>query len=513
MKLQKLFEPIRIGSLTSRNRIKMPGVATAYPDKGLVTDRMVDFYAARARGGVGLIAINTSPFHRAGLSLRTPCIADDSYLPGLSRLARAVKEHGASVVAQVSLAEEWAPGQEEPELVGPSDVVVSRRPGAHKPRPLTVEEIAFTAERFGEVARRARAAGFDGVEVHAAVGRLISQFMSPHTNQRTDQYGGSLENRMRFFLDIIDGILGQVGRDYALMVRISGEDFMPEGHTLEDAKLVAGMLERAGVHSIDVTTGWHEAPVPSAQMSVPRGYWAYLAAGIKQAVKIPVVGGTRVSDPIMAERLLQEGKADLIYMARPLIADPELPNKAREGRFEDIRTCIACCHCLDEIFSNRPLVCSVNAQAGREAQYAIKPTPKAKTVVIVGSGPAGLEAARVAALRGHKVTIMEQGEKLGGNLLVAAIPPYKQEIASLTTYLTGQVKKLGIPVKLRTPATAAAVLAQKPQAIVVATGSSPLIPGIPGVGGKNVVTAVDVITGKAKTGQRVVIVGGGMVGC
>ncbi|MDP2954439.1 MAG: FAD-dependent oxidoreductase, partial [Chloroflexota bacterium] len=323
----------------------------------------------------------------------------------------------------------------------------------------------------------------------------------------------SLENRMRFLTEIIRSAQQKAGKDYVLMCRISGEEFMEGGMTLKETAPMAVAMERAGIQALDVQAGWHESPVPLVQMSVPRGAFVYVAEGIKKAVKIPVAAAYRISDPLLAEQILVEGKADLIGMGRALIADPDLPNKAREGNIEDIRTCIACNHCLDQIFEEKPVACAINAQTGHEAEYAIVPASKPKMVVVVGGGPAGLEAARVAALRGHRVTIMEQGEKLGGNLLVAAIPPHKEEIACFTSYLTAQVKKLGISVKLGTLVTAQAVLAQKPQAVIVAAGGSPLIPDIPGARGKNVVTAMDVLTGKAKTGQRVVMVGGGMVGC
>jgi len=369
-------------------------------------------------------------------------------------------------------------------------------------------------ESYGDGARRAREAGFDSVEVNAIAGTgLGSHFLSAHTNKRTDGYGGDIENRSRFLLECVESIKQKAGKDYPLLCRVSGADFMEGGNTLDDTKIVAPMIERAGVHALNVSTGWHEAPVPFIQMAVPRANWIYLAEEIKQAVRIPVIGGTRIPDPRLAEQILAEGRVDMVYIARPLIADPEWPNKAREGRFDDIRPCIACSFCFDGLTEPHGIRCSVNARAGREAEYSIEPAKQPKKVLVIGGGPAGMEAARVAAMRRHEVILADNSDHLGGRLLVAILPPHKEELSGLTRYLAGQMEKLGVRVRLGEEVTVRTVEELKPDVVIVATGATPLVPDIPGVSGKNVATAIDVLTGNREVGETVAVVGGGLVGC
>ena len=282
---------------------------------------------------------------------------------------------------------------------------------------------------------------------------------------------------------------------------------------ITNAMKVASIIEQAGIHAIDVTTGWHEAPVPSFHASVPRGKWVYMAEGIKKAVNIPVVTGTRILDPFFADELIAQGKADLVYMARPLIADPELPNKAREGRFDEIRPCISCSHCFGAIGVGLPMSCSVNARIGKESEYTIEATGQKKKVIIIGGGPAGLEAARVAAMRGHHVILAEKEEQLGGLLLVAEAPPYKEEIGYLTRYYDNQMKKLDVDVRLGRATDVEKIKEMNPDIIIVATGSIPIIPDIPGVDGTHVYTAIDVLADKKSVGKNIVVIGGGFIGC
>jgi len=516
--LKKLFEPTKIGQVELKNRIVMSATSTSYGDRGRVSERMKNFYAARAKGGVGLLVIGIiSPVNlvRPGqISMGLAGIYDDELIPGLRQLTDIVHDGGAKVGAQFSIRHEWAKDEQSPiEYVAPSNVPISPGGGAPAPRPLTIAEIEQIVDLFGEATRRAREAGFDMVEYHASVGYLINQFLSSKSNTRNDAYGGSLEKRARFLLEIIDSARRKAGADYTLTVRLSGEDFMEGGNTIEDTKEIAGMLERAGISALSVTTGWHEAPVPFIQMSVPRGSYVYLAEEVKKVVNIPVSGGTRVNDPILAEQILAEGRVDLVYMSRPLMADPELPNKAREGRFDEIRNCTACCLCFDMLMEGKPIACAVNAQSGREAEYAIEPAPKAKKVLVVGGGLAGMEAARVAAMRGHKVTLVEKKDKLGGQLLVAIVPPYKEELHGLIRYLSTQMEKQGIEVRLGEEATPDSIMDANPDEVIVAAGASAIIPDIPGVGGENVITAIEVLSGKKETGDNVVIIGGGLVGC
>jgi len=388
------------------------------------------------------------------------------------------------------------------------------------PKALTIEEIHRLVEEHAKAAWRAREAGFDAVELPIVGGYLLNRFLSPHSNKREDEYGGSLENRMRLPLEIIEAIKQSAGEDYAIICRLNVEEFMEGGHSIEDSKKVAAVLEASGVNAINVYVGWHECPVPTVQMLVPRGAFVYLAEDIKKVVKIPVIAANRINDPILADKILSEGKADLIGMARALLADPEFPNKAREGRIDEIVPCIACSYCLAEILAaykdwEKPVstFCVVNPRAGKELEYAIRPAPVAKRVFVVGGGPGGTETAIVAASRGHQVTLYEKGDRLGGQLLTASLPPHKDEIDALVGSLIVRTREAGVEVKLNTEVDLKTIEQAKPDVVVLATGATPIIPDIPGARGNNVVTAVEVLTGQKEVGETVIVIGGGMVGC
>ena len=510
---KRLFEPIVVGRMELKNRLVMAPVTDNYAVNYYVTDRMVRFYAERAKGGAGLITIGyftpNIPSNPLGLGL-----FDGRFVTGLRRLTDAVHAAGAKVEIQLGLEEHvtWDKG-ESFELVGPANVIKRSKPGAIVPRPLTMEEIEQLVDEFGEAVRRAREGGFDSVQFLGSAGYILAQFLSPLTNRRTDRYGGSLENRARLFLEIIESSRKKAGRDFTLTARLSGEQFMDGGYTLEETKKVAVLLERAGIDAINVTTGWHDSPQPFIVASVPRGRWVYLAEAVKKVVNVPVITGTRIHDPHFAEQILAEGRADMVYMARPLIADPELPNKAREGRFDEIVPCTACCLCYDRWAEGAPIVCQVNPRAGREAEYTIEPARKPKKVFVIGGGPAGMEAARVAALRGHEVTLFEKEGRLGGKLHLVAVPPYKEEFANFTKYLIGQVNKAGVRIELGHQATADTVKEGKPDVVILATGATARIPDVRGVKGSNVVTAEAALSGDGEIGEKVIVLGGGMVAC
>jgi NADPH-dependent 2,4-dienoyl-CoA reductase/sulfur reductase-like enzyme len=387
-------------------------------------------------------------------------------------------------------------------------------------RPLTVPEIHYIIKEYGQAARRAREGGFDAVEVLVGGGYLLNRFLSPITNKREDEYGGSLENRMRIVLEVIASMRKEVGKDFPIGCRLNVAEQMEGGHTIEDSKEVVRILEKAGIQMINVYTGWHESPVPTVQAVLPKGAFLHLAEKIKGWVGIPVIAANRINDPVVAEKAIADGKADLTGMARALLADPELPNKAREGRAEEIVPCLACSNCLTDILTTykdwgtaASTSCSVNPLAGKEAEYAIAPAKKSKKVFVIGGGPGGMEAAMTAALRGHKVTLYDRGNKLGGKLLVASLPPYKGELQTLVTSLASRARKAGVEIKLGSDAGPAVIEKEKPDVLIMATGSSSLIPNIPGVGGPNVVLAEDVLTGAKTVSGNVLIVGGGMVGC
>lgn len=510
--LKNLFQPIKVGEMELNNRIIFLAIGTGYGADDQVTERQKNFYAERARGGAGLLITGITIPSSLGRPIPGMIgIYHDRFIPGHRQLTDMVHAEGAKIAIQLGLQYWWAKGEGAPlEEVAPS-AVSTRRDSA--PRALTVEEIHQIIDDFSEAVRRARDAGYDAVEFHCGIGYLINRFLSPCTNKRTDEYGGSLENRARFLLEIIESSKRKAGSDYPIICRISGEEFMDGGHTLEDSKKLAPMLERAGVHCLSMQVGWHECRTPLVYMSVPRGAFVYVAEEIRKVVNIPVVAAYRINDPILADRILAEGRADLIGLGRPLIADPDLPNKAKAGRFDDIRPCIACGHCLDMVLGGMPMTCTVNPRVGKEAEYTIEPAKTPKRVFVVGGGPAGMEAAAVAAKRGHQVTLFEKKDRLGGNLLLASALSYKGEIGNFNNYLETQLRKSGAQIKLGEEFTAKTAEEAKPDAVIVATGSSAKVPDLPGVNGDNVALALDVLSGKEVPGPRVIVVGGEMVGC
>jgi 2,4-dienoyl-CoA reductase (NADPH2) len=438
-------------------------------------------------------------------------IYHDRFIPGLRQLTDVAHTEGSKIAMQLSLQYYWAPGEGAAVAeVGPSEVATRR---GSQPRALNLAEIHQIIEEYSEGVRRAREAGFDAVEFHCGIGYLISRFLSPRTNNRTDDYGGSLENRMRFLLEIIALSKKKAGGDYPLICRISADEFMEGGNTLEDTRKIAPIMEGAGIHCLDVGAGWHECRTPLVHMSVPRGNFVYLAEEMKKVVTIPVVAAYRINDPILADKIIADGRADLIGMARALIADPGLPNKAMEGKIDDIRPCIACGHCLDAVMLGAPLACTVNPEVGKEAESTSEPVRKPRKVFVIGGGPAGMEAAAGAARRGHQVTLFEKGNRLGGNLLLAAVPSYKWELNNLTNYLETQLKRSGAQIRLNQEVSEETIAQGKPEVVVIATGATPRRPDIPGIDGGNVVTALEVLGGEREVGERVVIVGGGMIGC
>ena len=516
--LRRLFEPIRVGQVELKNRIVMLGMGTGLTNDE-INECIYNYYIERAKGGASLIIIPASPTYKVAWGT-LPGIHDDRMIPGLRWLADGIHKHGAKACLQLLILWRWASGPDAPVILpGPSEGMnlALREPM----KPLSVQEIEQMVGEYGEGGRRAREAGFDMVEVHAGMGFLISRFLSSATNKRADQYGGSLENRLRFLLEIVHRIKERAGHDYALSVRFSGDEFMPGGHTLRDSQEVAKVLEANGVHLLNVQAGWEECPVEIAYMTVPRAAYVYQAEEIKKVVATPVVCAYRINDPLVAEDILAQGRADLIGLARALLADPYFPDKAKMGRLDDIRPCIACNHCLDVGFG--PLVeawggkggfeCTVNPRLARETETELVPVPKAKKVLVIGGGPGGLEAARVAALRGHRVTLLESGVRLGGMVNTAMKPPGKQELGYLVNTMTKQARRAGVRVKLNSSFSPQRIIAARPDAVIVATGASPIILDIPGANRPNVTLATDVLESRYRTGESVVIVGGGLVGC
>ncbi|MDD5127592.1 MAG: FAD-dependent oxidoreductase [Dehalococcoidales bacterium] len=513
-KFKRLFEPGKIGGMELKNRIVMPPMYTGYAtDKGQVTQRLIDYYEARARGGAGLVIIEiTSPYAVGRTYQFQLSLAEDSTVPGFKKLADAVHKHGAKVAVQLHHG-----GKDiRKDLTGNPPVAPSPVSlfGGEPPRELTVSEIADITQGFAAAARRAKEAGLDGVEIHGAHQYLISSFLSRATNLRTDQYGGSLENRARFLIEVLQAVRKAVGADFPVWVRLSGVEYgLENGITIEETRQVVPMAIAAGAQAIHASAygaGSYVMKAPSCDVA---GFLAPLAAEVKKVATVPVIAVGRL-DAELGEQILTDGKADLISIGRRLIADPDLPGKAAADRLDDVNPCIGCMECLERrFFAGEDTACTINAVMGKEGEYQLKPAAKAKKVVVVGGGPAGMEAARVAARRGHKVTLFEREARLGGQLKVAAVPPYKADITPFCDYLIRQVDKAGVKVKLNTTATVDNILQMKPDAVVIAAGGIPLRPEIRCAPGVDFILAADVLAGKAKVGQDVVVIGGGMVGC
>ena len=519
--LDILFEPIAIGKMELKNRLVMAPMGTGYGGDGFVTDRITDYLVARARGGVGLVTVEVAYIHRlgrAGLGGGELAITDDKYIPGLRTLADAIHKEGAKVVLQLGHAGRYARSKNLGETPVAPSAIPSKYTG-ETPRELTTGEVGEIVEAFSEGARRAKEAGFDGVELMGSTGYLISQFCSPLTNKRTDRYGGKTpEERATFVREITERIRKKVGYDFSLCVKMSVDEYLPGGNTIEDSQRMAKIFVRAGADRLHAWAGWHESPKPMLPMSVPRAAFVHLSRALKDVTDVPVTAVGRINDPFVAASVIREGKADLVAVGRGLLADPDFANKAREGRVDEIKRCIGCCVCFDVMMSQihragpEGVICAINPELGREGENLLKPVGKGKKVLVVGGGPGGMEAARCASLKGHKVTLWERSGRLGGSLVVASIPPFKEEISCLTDYLTRQMEINNVEVKLNKNATAEDVLKENPDAVIVASGSKHNIPEIPGIERANVVMAIDLFTGKATTGENVVLIGGGLIG-
>ncbi len=512
--LIKLFEPIQIGKLSLRNRIAMPPMVVNLGNSdGSVSEDTKAYYAERAKGGVGLITVEATAVATNGRSSPFQLRIDqDDFIGGLRGLTHEVHRFGAKVSIQlVHCGRQGSSKYTGEQPVAPSPIPSA---GGEIPRELTVHEIEDLIENFAKAAARAKEAGFDAVEIHGAHGYLISEFLSPRVNKRSDQYGGNLAGRTAFALEVIRRMRTKVGDHFTIVFRMSADEYLPDGLTLNETTAIAMMLQEAGIDCIDVSAGTQESLDMFVQpASLPPGCLVHLASAIKKVVTLPIITVGRIGDPLLAESILRQGKADLIAMGRALITDPELPKKAKEGRFHEIRPCLGCRSCFDRIFQKARVTCVVNASLGQERNLPIPPAPKRKKILVIGGGPAGLELSRIAAERGHQVILYEKEDKLGGQLQLASIPMYKQGISALIKFLVSQITKFGVEVHTGREATAEIVSEMKPDSVVVAAGNIPIIPDIPGIQRTNVFLAIDVLAGKKAVGEIVVMIGGGQIGC
>lgn len=529
MRYPLLASPMQIGSVTLKNRLVMTamGVAMANPD-GTANSRIIAYYEERAKGGVALIIPEFTRVSDAGPgTLFQLSMTDDRHIEPMSQLVSAVHKHGAKIFIQLH----HAGRQSYTALTGGTPLVApSAIPCGYcqqETRALEIEEIPKIIDQFVQAARRAKTAGADGVEIHCTHGYLLHQFLSPYANHRTDVYGGSVENRARIVCEIIRAIKTQCGADYPVTARVTADECLSvigkqgEGIQLEQAIEFCKLFEKAGIDGINVSVGCYETVNAFIEpTSFDEGWRMGYVAAIKNAVSVPVFGNSVIRHPEFAEKMLAEGKTDLISMGRSFLADPEWANKALEGCEEQIRHCISCLRCV-ETFNNSPVTlqsteCSVNARMGRELEYTL-PFPKdgkGRRVVIIGAGPAGLECARVLAERGFSPVVFEKDEAIGGQLRFAKTPPHKDKIGWLIEYYDKELKRLQVEIRCNTNASEDAIRALNPYAIVVATGSKPIVPNkIPGIHGENVCTVGEVLSGRfIPKNENVCVIGSGMTG-
>jgi 2,4-dienoyl-CoA reductase (NADPH2) len=508
-----LFQSIFIGSVELKNRIFMPAMHLNMCKNFMVTEQLLQFYRERAKGGVGLISVGYATVDELSGSPGNIGAHLDEHLPGLSALATAIHDGGAKAAVQLNHAGRYNSsfflGGRKP--VAPSPVAC--RMTRETPKELGAQEIQDTIRRFGLAAERVQKAGFDLVEILAGTGYLISEFLSPLTNKRTDEYGGSLENRMRFGLDVVREVKSRLSNDFPVLIRLNGNDFMEGGIGPEDLLAFGASLEQAGVDALCVNVGWHEAQVPQIVTKVPRGAFAYLARDMKKRVSIPVIASHRINDPKIARLLISQNFCDMVAIGRALIADPWFPEKARTGREKEIVHCVACGQgCFDNLFKMKSVECLCNPRAGHEHETQPAKTGDPKKVLVVGGGVAGMSAAIAAGEQGHRVGLYEKGLRLGGQLRLAGAPPGRGEFLVFGEDLASQLALHDVRVLLNSPVDGKTLGRERPDYLILATGGEPIIPPIPGVDGENVVSAWDVLAGKVETGRKVVIIGGGAVG-
>lgn len=520
MTYNKLFSKCKIGTLTLKNRVVMPAMGTSYAEyNGEAGENIIDYYEARAKGGCGLIITEiTRVNEESGVGLTNQLSATNvKYVKNLKKLAQTIQRHNCAIFLQLQ-----HPGRATPShlLGGRKQVAPSELADptvGEVPHAMTVEEIQLVIKQFITSACYAQMAGFDGVEIHAAHGYLINQFLSPYSNRRTDEYGGSLENRTRFLTQVLMGIKAVCGAKFPVSVRISADEFVENGLGLEESTKIASQLEALGADAINVSCGvyatGHTCIEPS---SFAEGWKRHLGQAIKAVVGIPVIATNNIKHPAMAETMLDEDVCDFVAVGRGQLADSEWCNKAKNGQDGSIRKCIGCLHCFNILNKGMPLLCTVNPLLGREYLYhddTLKKDGNNRRVVVAGGGPGGMQAAKILALRGFKPIILEKAGALGGTLNIANQPPHKSLLTELVETMCGELAALNVDIRLNTEATVDNVRELNPYAVFLACGGTPIIPAVPGADLSHVVTGEDVLSGKVQiTGKKVLVIGGGVTG-
>ena len=513
MRYTRLFQPITIGKLTLKNRIVMPAMHHLYTENGYNTPRFSRYYWDRVEGGAGLIIVGSCRFDGYGAKNNSMSLATDDTISGWQEFTSGVHDRGGKVAVQLYHAGRYMPKADVPcggDALSPSATFASyTRETAPE---MTREQIFALLADYAAGAKRAVQAGFDAVEISASSGYLLCQFLSPLTNLRTDKFGGSFENRCRFPLMVIEAVKKELG-DVPLILRLGADDYVPDSNTLEDTMAFAPLAEQAGVDLFNITGGWHETKIPQLTGDLPRGGLSHLGKGIKSVVSVPVMMCNRIQEPKTAEKLLALGRADMVGFGRPLLADPELPNKAKDGREDEIRPCMACNQgCLANTFFDRPITCLVNGRCGREPELPIEKTDTPKNILVIGGGPAGCETALRAALRGHNVTLIERRSALGGQLRQAAVIPARQEFDTLITFYEKNLPLAGVEVLLNREASAED--AKGYDHVIVAVGGTPNVTALPVTeDAVPVYTARQILTEEVMAGASTVVIGGSYIGC
>jgi 2,4-dienoyl-CoA reductase-like NADH-dependent reductase (Old Yellow Enzyme family)/NADPH-dependent 2,4-dienoyl-CoA reductase/sulfur reductase-like enzyme len=513
--VKHLFEPFEIKGRRLKNRIVMPALASfLIEDDGSITDKTVEHYRRRAAGGPAMVIVEAHAVAEEGIvSLHQARIFDDRFIEGLSRIARVMRSEGAIPAIQIHHS-----GRQT------SSRVIKRKPLAPSNlpcptirgdvEPLSLEGIQDMITKFGDSAVRAVQAGFELIEIHGAHGYIINQFMSKFSNIREDAYGGDTTRRARFAVDIVKEVRKRVGPDFPISFKISAQEFVPGGLDVRESIEILKLLVAAGIDIVQVSAGNDATPEWICQpMFMEKACLSDSAAMIKKELRIPVMSVGRINDPVVADAIIREGKADLVCMGRGLLADPEMPRKAQAGNLDDIRICIACNTCMESIFRKGRIECLVNPSLGREKEMEMRPAEKRKKVMVVGGGPGGLHAAWVAAMRGHEVHLYERQSRLGGQLNLGSVTKYKKEILSLIEFHIKQVEKAGIHVHLNSEVSLETVKREKPDVVILSTGATPILPKIPGIERSTVIGLSEVLNGVPPEKRSAVVVGGGATGC
>jgi 2,4-dienoyl-CoA reductase-like NADH-dependent reductase (Old Yellow Enzyme family)/thioredoxin reductase len=508
-----LFSPFQIGKLELKNRIVMPPMATHFAgEDGSVNDRHITYYMKRIRGGVGYITFeHTGVLKQGRASPNMALIDSDQNILPFKKLVETIHKEDGKIVIQIN----HAGRQTSASITGSPIVAPSAIPCPVRnemPKELSYDEIQKIIEAFGEAGRRVKEAGADGVEIHMAHGYLINQFLSPFSNKREDEYGGDADRRMRMALEVLRAVRNKVGADFPVLCRLSADEYVEGGLKLDDAKEIAKALERTGADALHISacvaaSGYLNHPPYYAD----EGVFVHLAQGIKSIVGVPVITVGRIRTPELANRILEEQKADLVSMGRALIADPHLPLKAFQGKTDEIIPCISCNRCILSIRKGA-LQCAVNPETGREGIFKLQKTEHPKKVWIIGGGPAGMKAAEIASRRGHQVTLYEKNGNLGGRFLLAAIPPKKQILKDFIDQLIRQLKKLPVKIILGKSFTLVSLRKGRPDVVIVATGGKPFFPPIDGIQKSKAISVEDALSGSIPLGRKILVVGGGGIG-